>query len=186
MRMKRSTIILSSIIVLLSVLPLVSCSSADNFTEIDCPDEICRRAFRFAELYKETGMGYELGGQSPLRSAGIDCSGLVVMCYKYAVVDTRYHLLFGDASANAIYTNYSTRTENPRQGDLIFMGEADTASVTHIAIFDKIENDKVYFIDSTLKDTDGDGEPDINGVTARNYEKNDNKIKAYGKMRLAY
>ena len=61
-----------------------------------------------------------------------------------------------------------------------------SCSSADIAIFDKIENDKVYFIDSTLKGTDGDGEPDINGVTARNYEKNDNKIKAYGKMRLAY
>ena len=176
-----------NILVLLLAIMLTSCNNYnDNFTEIDCPDEICTRAFKFAELYKETGMQYELGGQSPVRSAGIDCSGLVVMCYKYAVVDTKYHLPFGDASANAIYTNYSTQTEKPRQGDLIFMGEADTASVTHIAIFDKIENDKVYFIDSTLKDTDGDGIYDINGVTARNYEKNDNKIKAYGKMRLAY
>ena len=169
------------------MLPFVSCSnSIADFTEIDCPDAICGRAFEFALLYKETGMQYELGGQSPLRSAGIDCSGLVVMCYKYALVDTKYNLLFDDASAKAIYMNYSTPTRFPRRGDLIFMGEADTASVTHIAIFDKMENGKVYFIDSTQKDTDGDGVYDINGVTARNYEKNDSRIKAYGKMRLAY
>ena len=168
------------------MLPFVSCTNGDLFSEIDCPDEICTRAFKFAELYKETGMQYELGGQSPLRSAGIDCSGLVVMCYKYALVDTKYNLLFDDASAKAIYMNYSTPTRFPRRGDLIFMGEADTASVTHIAIFDKIENEKVYFIDSTQKDDNNDGVYEINGVTARNYEKNDSRIKAYGKMRLAY
>ena len=172
---------------LLLTILFVSCNNRENnFTEIDCPDEICARAFKFAELYKETGMQYELGGQSPLRSAGIDCSGLVVMCYKYALVDTKYRLLFGDASVNAIYTNYSTPTKSPRRGDLIFMGKAGTPSVTHIAIFDKIENEKVYFIDSTQKDDNNDGVYEINGVTARNYEKNDGRIKAYGKMRLAY
>ena len=176
-----------TIIILLLTIIFVSCNNYENnFTEIDCPDEICTRVFKFAELYKETGMPYELGGQSPVRSAGIDCSGLVVMCYKYAVVDTKYNLLFGDASANAIYMNYSTPTKSPRRGDLVFMGEASTASVTHIAIFDKIENEKVYFIDSTQKDDNNDGVYEINGVTARNYEKNDGRIKAYGKMRLAY
>lgn len=175
------------IIILLLTIIFVSCNNHENsFMEIDCPDEICARAFKFAELYKETGMPYELGGQSPVRSAGIDCSGLVVMCYKYAVVDTKYNLLFDDASANAIYTNYSTPTKSPRRGDLVFMGEAGTSSVTHIAIFDKIENGRVYFIDSTLKDTDGDGNYDINGVTARDYGKGDDRIKAYGRMRLAY
>ncbi|ERF61712.1 NlpC/P60 family protein [Treponema socranskii subsp. socranskii VPI DR56BR1116 = ATCC 35536] len=175
------------IIILLLTIIFVSCNNHENsFTEIDCPDEICARAFKFAELYKETGMPYELGGQSPVRSAGIDCSGLVVMCYKYAVVDTKYNLLFGDASANAIYMNYSTPTKSPRRGDLVFMGEASTASVTHIAIFDKIENETVYFIDSTLKDTDGDGNYDINGVSSRDYGEADDRIKAYGRMRLAY
>jgi len=135
---------------LLLTILFVSCNDRENnFTEIDCPDEICERAFEFALLYKETGMKYEHGGQSPLRFAGIDCSGLVVMCYKYALVDTKYRLLFDDASANAVYTNYSTPTIFPRRGDLIFMGEVDTISVTHIAIFDKMENGKVYFIDST-------------------------------------
>jgi len=49
-----------------------------------------------------------------------------------------------------------------------------------------VENEKVYFIDSTQKDDNNDGVYEINGVTARNYEKNDSRIKAYGKMRLAY
>ena len=88
---------------LLLTILFVSCNdSENNFTEIDCPDEICERAFRFAELYKKNGIQYELGGQSPLRFAGIDCFGLVVMCYKYALVDTKYNLLFDDASANAV------------------------------------------------------------------------------------
>ena len=37
-----------------------------------------------------------------------------------------------------------------------------------------------------LSDDNNDGVYEINGVTARNYEKNDSRIRAYGKMRLAY
>ena len=62
---KRIIIILSLTII------FVSCNNHENsFTETDCPYEICTRAFKFAELYKETGIPYELGGQSPIHSAG--------------------------------------------------------------------------------------------------------------------
>ena len=75
----------------------ISCNlSGDTTGErvTDCPDDIAQRAFRFAELYETSGAEYEFGGQSPLRSVPmIDCSGLVVMCYKYALVDTQYFLL---------------------------------------------------------------------------------------------
>ena len=81
----------------------VSCNfnnDSDDTTEIDCPAEIASRAFRFAELYKDSDTVYELGGQAPVRSAiAIDCSGLVVMCYKYAMVDTKYSLLVSDMTA---------------------------------------------------------------------------------------
>lgn len=62
----------------------VSCNfnnDSDDTTEIDCPAEIASRAFRFAELYKDSDTVYELGGQAPVRSAiAIDCSGLVQIC----------------------------------------------------------------------------------------------------------
>ena len=72
-----------------------------------------------------------------------------------------------------------------RQGDLIFMGESDSSRITHIAIFDRIENGAVYFIDSTQKDTDGDGVDDINSVTERNYEVSDKRLKSFGIMQVA-
>lgn len=161
----------------------------DDYIITECPQDIAARAFRFAELYKDSDTEYLLGGQSPVRTAiTIDCSGLIVMCYKYAIVDTKYSLLFNDASANAMYENYSVHTTLPqlRQGDLIFMGETNSAFVTHIAIFDKIENGQIYFIDSTEKDTNGDGVPDINGVTRHSYLQSDKRFKAFGIMKVRF
>ena len=66
------------------------------------------------------------------------------------------------------------------------MGESDSPSVTHIALFEKNQNGIIYFIDSTQKDTDGDGVYDIDGVTYRQYPENDNRFKAFGIMRLKY
>ena len=66
------------------------------------------------------------------------------------------------------------------------MGETNSDSVTHIALFDKLENGKIYFIDSTQKDTNGDGVNDIDGVTYRDYSENDSRFKGFGRMRLKY
>ena len=157
-----------------------------KYIEIDCPAEIAARAFEFAKLYKETETEYELGGQSPLRTVKVDCSGLVIMCYKYALVDTKYSLPEPDMTSAYMYQNASTHTASPRKGDLIFMGDDASTTVSHIAIFDKFEGNEVYFIDSTQKDTNGDGIYDINGVTERHYDKGNKKIKAYGMMKLKY
>ena len=64
------------------------------------------------------------------------------------------------------------------------MGEKNSSSITHVAIFDRIENGNVFFIDSTLKDEDGDGVNEINGVTERSYGTGDERIKSYGIMLL--
>lgn len=151
---------------------------------VDCPDEISRRALEFAILYSQTETEYEWGGQSPLRVAKLDCSGLVVMCYKYALVDTKYELPFDDATASAMAEKFSTRTDEPRPGDLVFMGENDSEKITHIAIFKEKKDDKIFFIDSTQKDADNDGAHKINGVSERNYKSDDAKIKNFGKMKL--
>ena len=160
-----------------------------NFTEIDAPTEIAERAFKFAELYEQSETVYVLGGQDPARSAiKIDCSGLIIMSYKYALVDTKYYLIESDMTANYMYKNAATiiKREELKKGNLLFMGEAGSDSVTHIAIFDREENGIIYFIDSTQKDTDGDGIDDINGVTRRSYNINDKRFKAYGRMRIKY
>ena len=157
-------------------------------TESDAPDEISERAYSFAELYAQSETEYRWGGQDPLRAIQIDCSGLIVMCYKYALVDTKYQLLLSDMSANYMYTNASSHIAKTelKKGNLIFMGEAASNSVTHIALFEKIENGRIYFIDSTQKDTNGDGVNDIDGVTYRDYSEDDSRFKAFGRMRVKY
>lgn len=185
--MKRFFLILLPFFVLLFSCSNISNATDDkNTTKIDCPTEVKQRAFNFAELYAESNTEYVFGGQDPVRAVKIDCSGLIVMCYKYAMVDTKYSLLFDDTTAYNMYAEYSTKTEAPEKGDLIFMGESGSNNVTHIAIFEKNENGNVYFIDSTQKDTDGDGIYDINGVTKRSYTSTDDKIKWYGIMRVQY
>ena len=164
---------------------ICSCAFDDNSnskTVIDCPADITARAFRFSELYKDSDTIYEWGGQSPVRSAiAIDCSGLVIMCYKYAMVDTKYSLLLSDMAVGYIYENAASIVplEKMRQGDLIFMGEANSQKVTHIALFDCVKNDCLYFIDATEKDG-------INGVTRRFYEIDNAHFKAFGVMKIQY
>ena len=171
---------------------IISCNNGTDdkisFTEIDAPDEISERAYSFAELYEQSETEYHLGGQDPVRAIQIDCSGLIVMCYKYALVDTKYQLLVSDMTANYMYTNASTHIDKAdlKKGNLIFMGETNSDSVTHIALFDKLENGRIYFIDSTQKDTNGDGVNDIDGVSYRDYTEDDSRFKAFGRMRLKY
>jgi hypothetical protein len=179
------------LIAILSIF-LISCNGVvddkTSLTEIDAPDEISERAYSFAELYEQSDTEYRWGGQDPLRTIQMDCSGLIIMCYKYALVDTKYQLLVSDMTANYMYTNASTYIDKAdlKKGNLIFMGEPDSDSVTHIALFDKLENGRIYFIDSTQKDTNGDGVNDIDGVTYRDYSENDARFKGFGRMRLKY
>lgn len=157
-------------------------NDSENATVIDCPAEIAGRAFSFAELYKDSKTVYEWGGQSPVRSAiAIDCSGLVVMCYKYALVDTKYSLLVSDMTAAYMHQNASALIplEKMRKGDLIFMGEEDSSEITHIALFDCTENGEIYFIDSTEKEN-------VSGVSRRNYAVNDKHFKAFGIMKIQF
>ena len=44
----------------------------------------------------------------------------------------------------------------------------------------RVENGNVFFIDSILKDEDGDGVNEINGVSERDYSIDDERIKSYG------
>ena len=117
---------------------------------VDCPEDIAARAYGFAVQYKNSDTEYAWGGQDPLRTIRIDCSGLVVRCYQYAVAGTEYDLLFADETSAGM-KQYSTETENPRAGDLIFMGDENSDTINHIAIYARRENGRIYFIDSTQK-----------------------------------
>lgn len=151
-----------------------------SFTTIDCPTEIISRAFKFAELYEKEDTVYEWGGEDPLRNTiGIDCSGLVIMCYKYAMVDTEYKLLNEDMTAQNIHDYASTKksVETVQKGDLVFIGPEGSKEITHIGFFEKYEDNIVYILDSSS---------DSNGVHYNTYSVDSKKIKGYGRMRVKY
>lgn len=95
------------------------------------------------------------------------------------MVDTVYELLSSDMTAQNIYDRASRRisVSNARKGDLIFIGTEGSNAVTHIGLFEKYENNKVYFIDSS------EGK---NGVHYSEYQVDNKKIKGYGRMRVKY
>ena len=149
---------------------------------IDCPEEIAAQAFEYAKKYAAADTEYGYGAQDPLRTIRIDCSGLIIMCYTYALEGTGYALIQPDMASSYMYENAATFTTTPRHGDLIFMGNLGPngtapTKVSHIAIFDRFEGDQVYFIDSTEQGS-------ISGVSERHYAKTNKKIIAYGIMKL--
>lgn len=172
-------------ILLISVIAFsfISCKYQSDSEEeilVDAPAQIAERAYNFALLYRDSPTEYFYGGQDPVRRLiKIDCSGLVIMCYKYAMVDTQYSLIEPDMTASYMHDNATRKIlmDQLRKGDLIFMGEPDSKIISHIALFEKIENEEIYFIDSTQKNS-------INGVTTRHYSTNDERFKSFGIMKL--
>lgn len=85
----------------------------------------------FAAILKEAeryiGYPYVWGGYQP--STSFDCSGFVSYVYNQCGWD------FGRLGAQGLY-NISTRTNNPKPGDLVFFtGTYDTPGVSHVAIY---------------------------------------------------
>ena len=153
-------------------------AKSNNGPIIECPEEIAAQAFGYAKQYAAADTEYGYGKQDPLRAIKIDCSGLVIMCYTYALRGSGYTLIEPDMASAYMYEHAVIFTTTPRRGDLIFMGDdSDDPSIFHIAIFDRFEGDQVYFIDSTSQGK-------INGVSERHYARTNKKIKAYGIMKL--
>ena len=73
-----------------------------------------------------------------------------------------------------------------RKITIVFNIRIHSNSVTHIALFEKIENKRIYFINSTQKDTNGDDINDIDGISYRDYPEDDSRFKAFGRMRVKY
>ncbi|MBA7625608.1 hypothetical protein ES703_33040 [subsurface metagenome] len=155
------------IIIILS--GLLGCPSIEeSILLIETPGEIRKKAWEEAEQY--IGMEYEWGGQDFYDRKGIDCSGLIVNCYRAAVTGTGYEVTFEDASVSDLLFSYTKQVDTPEIGDVIFMGEED---ITHIAIFEKIEDNQVYFIDAYS----------VSGVVERrNYALDHHKIKRFGRI----
>ncbi len=147
---------------------------------INCPAEIAAKVFEYARKYEKADTVYKMGGQDSLRAIAVDCSGLVVMCYRYALEGSGYSLLLSDMSSSYMCNNASTHIDftQLRQGDLIFMGDkGESKTVNHVAIFDCIKDGRIYFIDATDKSG-------LNGVGRRSYPKNDSHFKYFGVMKL--
>jgi hypothetical protein len=148
----------------------------------NCPANIAGRALYFGYEYAGNDTEYLWGGQDWLpRTIRVDCSGLVVNCYKYAIAGTRFRLPFYDAAVIDFYTRWSVPTKNPRPGDLIFMGDDKNKPPTHICLFVRREGGTIYFIDATDR---YEGDEYINGVSERHYSENDPRILGYGLLQL--
>ena len=173
--MKKNILLFS----LLSLFMFSSCKTQpQDFSLIPCPSSIKKEVVKYVKLYENEETEYDWGGQDPLpfRTLKIDCSGLVIRCYEYALTNTNLSLPFTDTTAKEMENKYSFKTATPEAGDLIFMGEEESCDISHIAIYLKTdENGNVHFIDATQK-----GE--INGVSERSYSSSDKKIKSYGIM----
>ena len=98
--------------------------------EHDIPEEYLADeifAAILAEAEKYVGFPYVWGGSNP--STSFDCSGFVSYVYNQCGWD------FGRLGAQGLY-NISTRTNNPKPGDLVFFtGTYDTPGVSHCGIY---------------------------------------------------
>ena len=98
--------------------------------EHDIPEEyLADETFAaiLAEAEKYVGFPYVWGGSNP--STSFDCSGFVSYVYNQCGWD------FGRLGTQGLY-NISTRTNNPKPGDLVFFtGTYDTPGVSHCGIY---------------------------------------------------
>lgn len=147
----------------------------------DSIDYIRSKALEYAKWYCQEDTKYVYGGQDPIpRVLKVDCSGMVINCYIYAVENTKYELPFKDengkidTTAAKLHSTYSYLTDAPQPGDMIFMGETNSSKISHIGIFVKKSGSTIYFIDAT----------DGKGVSQRSYDKSNSKIKGYGQIKL--
>ncbi|MDR1023833.1 MAG: C40 family peptidase [Prevotellaceae bacterium] len=159
-----------------------ACSNNKNsdveYTLVERPPEIAEAALQYALQYAAANTSYHYGGQDLLKSIRVDCSGLIVNCYLYAVAGTPYALPFQDAAVADFFTRWTVKTSEPERGDLIFMGD-NPLQPTHAALFVKNDSGYTHFIDATLKP-----EEMIDGVTCRKYKIDNDVFLSFGKLKL--
>ena len=142
----------------------------------DSIEQIQSRALEYAKRYCNEDTKYVYGAQDPIpRVLKVDCSGMVINCYKYGIKGTNYKLLFDDTTSSDLHSKFTNHTTNPKPGDLIFMGDKNSSTINHVGIFVKFDNEYVHFIDAT----------EGIGVSKRKYEKSNKKIKGYGEMKFS-
>ena len=142
--------------------------------DYDSIDYIRSKALEYAKWYCKVDTQYAWGGKDKIKALKVDCSGMVINCYEYAVENTKYKLPFNDTTAANLHSTFSIHTDTPQPGDMIFLGETNSSKISHIGIFVKKSGSTIYFIDAT----------DGKGVSQRSYDKSNSKIKGYGQIKL--
>lgn len=174
--------------ILITLLTITGCSitfiSDDEKDTLPANDIIREKAYFAAEYYLNSGMEYELGGSDQIYvppytdTRGIDCSGLIINVYTYAVEGSNYSLPFTDQTADGIYHNYSVDIDTPQKGDLIIWTDNNDHAY-HIALFKKTENGYYNFIESNVLPEYG-----INGVAHRRMLVNTSYIISIKRLKL--
>ena len=185
--MKRKMFNRKSVIIGAMVLAVVfsSCATINtSYSIIEATEDTRAKIVSYARQYAERDSEYLLGGRPYLEKNGtllIDCSGLIVRVCQYAVNGTKYSLLFDDATVRTLYTNFTSTINEPGPGDFIFMGESNPP--THMGIFIRMDENNIYFIDATEKETDEiNGYDAVNGVTLRHYPKDDPRFLSFARL----
>lgn len=131
------------------------------------------------EAKKYIGLPYEWGGQSFWweENPTVDCSGFVINVYKEALPDRT--LSFEDSTVLEIHDRWSVQIDEPKAGDLVFMGDGTSQIPSHMGIVVSLENGNLTFIDSSSL-------PDIMGVSVRSYNMTNPKILSFGRMMFFY
>jgi hypothetical protein len=159
-----------------------SCATNNSnilYSIIECPESVRENVVIYAQEYVQRETWFELGGRDYLEKEGVlelDCSGLIVRVYQYATKGTKYSLPFEDTNVSSIYSYFTIPVDKPTPGDIIFMGETPVFP-THMSIFVSMDNENIYFIDSTVKEEFG-----IDGVTLRSYPIGDPKFLSFGRL----
>ena len=144
-------------------------------------EKLGKKIYKEAENYLKKDTVYKNAGKGEDdKSILIDCSGLIVDCYKKVLEDSDFILPFSDATANELYSLYTDSTTTPHKGDLIFMTYNEEKTVSHVGIVEEIKKDTVYFIDATPNEENKSGK----AVNKRKYKTDDPKIISYGIMKL--
>ena len=154
-------------------------NNSGSYNSYTPSSELGGRVVEEALVYTGIPTYYATGGQDMARGIKrIDCSGLVINCYKNALKGTDYTLPFNDTTAYNLFAQYSTPTDNPEPGDLIFMSY--DSYVDHVGIFTEIRGNEIYFIDATLNQYNKSGQ----SVNVRHYPIGDYRVSGFGKMTI--
>ena len=105
------------ILLFIFIIIIISCQSPFFIST-----EIGSKVVSYAYQYVNANTKYVWGGRDPLHKeiVNIDCSGLVVQCYRYAIADNiKYDLLFRDANVQDMFKYYSVFTDTLSAGDIM-------------------------------------------------------------------